>query len=116
MSPPTLTQVSLPLTLTKFGPYAAQALSPLRFGSGLSGIAVVGVAVLAGFCGASGSAAAIETESAVSMQTSRIFRIAPFIVDARGWLADELDARRLSPAPDHFAVPAGPGIARKRQP
>ena len=90
MSPPTFTQVSLPLTLTKFGPYAAQALTSLRLvGSGLAGVADSesadsGVAVLAGFRGASGSAAAIEIESAVTTKTSRMFRIAPFTAGGRG--------------------------------
>jgi hypothetical protein len=78
MSPPTFTQVSLPLTLTKSGPYAAQASTPRLTGSGLSGIAV-----LAGFRGASGSAAAIESEHAVVTKTSRMFRIAPFIAGSR---------------------------------
>ena len=111
MSPPTFTQVSLPLTLTKFGPYAAQALASLRLvGNGLSG-----VSVLAGFRGASGSAAAIETDSAVIRKTSRMFRIAPFIAVGVGWLANELDAGRLAAAPHHFAAPSGAGIARKCQ-
>ena len=62
MSPPTFTQVSLPLTFTKPGPYAAQALSPLRLaGSGLSGVA--GIKLLDGFCGASGSEAATTVET-----------------------------------------------------
>ena len=78
MSPPTFTQVSLPLTLTKSGPYAAQVSTLFLAVSGLSGIAVA-----AGFRGAKGSAAAIESGHAVITKTSRMFRIAPFIAGSR---------------------------------
>ena len=30
-------------------------------------------------------------------------------------LPHELDAHRIAAAPDHFTIPPGPGVARKRQ-
>src|ERR1700689_2657789 len=46
---------------------------------------------------------------------TRMVRIPAFIASDRSMLPDEFNANRLSAAPDHGAVPSGPGVARERQ-
>src|ERR1700732_776694 len=106
MAPPALTQVSVPSTLTKPAPYAAQAF-PLP--AGLTGSSLPVPADLSGFW-LPESAAEGSTARTIAR---RMFRIPRFIAGGRFALADELDAGRLAAAPDHFAVTSGPGVARK---
>src|SRR4029078_978605 len=110
--PLTFTQVSAPATFTKPGPYAAQELpdDALRSGSTLP----EGVA-LSGFARLGGSASTLEAGDSRTAITSRDFFIPPFSAAGRPALPDELDADRLAAAPDHLALPPGPGVARKRQ-
>ena len=114
-APPIFTQVSVPSTLTNPGPNAAHELPAAAPFSGSSLPVPVG---LSGFRWLDCSANASEAGSSAATATiaRRVFRIPPFIACHPLLLPDELDADRLSATPDHFAGPAGPCVARERQP
>src|SRR6266852_8708155 len=113
-APPIFTQVSVPSTLTNPGPNAAHELPAA---APFSGSSLPVPAGLSGFRSLGCSASAIEAgSSAAATIARRMFRIPPFIAYHPVLLPDELDADRLSATPDHFAGPAGPCVARERQP
>src|ERR1700760_2310942 len=109
-APPICTQVSVPSTLTKPTPKAAQLLYA-RLAGGLAK-----VAAFSALSSRSGSAAETGARDVTTMIAGRIKRIAPCSAHREGSLPDEFDAQHFPAAPDHFAIPPGPGIARKRQP
>jgi hypothetical protein len=113
-APPSFTQVSVPSTLTKPGPYAAQELLvPARF----PGSSLPEFADLSGFwLLPDGPASAAEAGSTAMTMARRVFRIPPFIAEELLLLLNELDADGHSATPDHLAVSSGPGVARERQP
>jgi hypothetical protein len=112
-APPICIQVSVPLTLTKRGPYAAQELLPAAPFNGGSLPETTG---LSGFRLLDGSANAIEGGSTATKIARRVFRILPFIASNRSMLPDELDPDRLAAPPDHFAVSPGSRVALESQP
>jgi hypothetical protein len=101
-APPIFTQVSVPSTLTKPGPYAAQAL-PLA--ARLTGSCLSGFADLSGIWPLGGSTSADEAGSNAMRIARRVFRIPPFSAGDLASLPDGLDANRSSAAPGHLAIP-----------
>jgi hypothetical protein len=109
VAPPILMQVPEPSTLTKPGPKAAQELplavpfngSNFSDGAGLSGL-----------WGLDCWAGAAEAGRARIIMARRKVRIPPFSACHRLTLPDEPDANSLAAAPDHFAPPPRPGVAR----
>ena len=61
------------------------------------------------------SASATEADSVVASSARSNF-MPPFIAPRPPRLRHEFDANRLAAAPDHFAGPAGPRVARERKP
>jgi len=73
-APPIFTQVSVPLTFAKSGPYAAQELLPAAPFNGSSLPETTG---LSGFRVLDGSASAIEAGSTATTIVRRVLRILP---------------------------------------